>query len=117
MSRPLYSDDVPASAVWYYLTSQSGVPLPLAKRGWKAIAASPSGLALRYSMQRALDAGPCGSQARHAAAQALLDGAGNPQHLFEVLEACVQEKRLSRRDANRIEDTFLRAVDRAGAWR
>lgn len=109
MRPPPYSDDASASLVWYYLATQAGVPMPLAKRAWRAIAASPSAHALRYSFQRALD--------RDEAAQTLRDGAGSPQRIMDVLEACVQEKRLSRRDATQLEDTFLRAVDRAGVWR
>ena len=103
--------------VWYYLATQTGVPMPLAKRGWRAIAASPSGHTLRYAFQRALDVGPCGSRVRHDAAQALLDGPGSPSRILNALEACVREGRLSRQDATQIEDTLLRAVDRAGAWR
>jgi hypothetical protein len=117
MSHPLYSDDASAIDVWHYITSQTGVPMPLAKRGWRAIAASPSARAMRYAFVRVLDVGPCGSRVRHEAAQALLDGAGSPQRLLDCLEACVREGRLSRLDATQIEDTLLRAVDRAGAWR
>jgi hypothetical protein len=116
-SHPLRSDDASASTVWYYLATEVGVPMALAKRGWKAIATSPSDLTLRYAFQRALDVGPPGSQVRHEAAQALLEGAGSPERLLEVLEACVTERRLSRRDATQLEDALLRAVDRDGAWR
>ena len=117
MRHPPYSDDACPSLVWYYLATQTGVPMPLAKRGWRAIAASPSGHTLRYAFQRALDVGPCGSRVRHDAAQALLDGAGSPQCLLEVLEECVREKRLSRSDATQLENILLHAVNRDGAWR
>lgn len=54
--------------------------------------------------------------ANEARSQHVLETLCTPQHVLGILEALVQEKRLTRSTASQIEDALLRQVDARGQW-
>jgi hypothetical protein len=107
----------PVASLWQMLWQVVGVSQAESGALWAKLHQSrdPHCIAWRYGVQRYMDLFSTGNVDESLPWQ-FLDGPWRGQVVIDALERLVIERLLSRRDANRYEEIYLRQMDQHGGW-
>lgn len=104
----------PPPPVWWGLFGTwLALSTPQAARLWHLVSVSRSPVVRAWRVTAVYAAGYVGGRAQ---AVALLGGPLKPTRVVAVLEALVQERTLTRQEANVMEEAILQQTSAQGAW-
>jgi hypothetical protein len=103
----------PPPVWWGLFASWLALTEPEGGRLWRQVSTSRHPLVRAWVVTAVYAAGYVGGREQ---AVALLAGPLAPQRVIAVLEVLVAERKLTRAEANVMEDAILTATTRSGAW-